>query len=229
MMESNAPELGAKPRTNNTNSHSRRNQGDGANHRVVRKLPPRTANDGRNIYITSKTDFKAQQKRCKELLNSGVKEIFLHCMGYSITRGLNLALRLIKNSEGALGYTINTSTIQLVDELHPLCDEDDITFRQRNNSALHIRIFSNNLFNIDVPQLPAPPALPKVSQREPPKPQQPKQQHQHPQKADFKKQKAKAAKKQKAKAAKKQKAKAARKQKAKAAKEQKAEAKKQNP
>ncbi|SPP89893.1 ribonuclease P protein subunit p20 [Drosophila guanche] len=218
-MESNAPELGAKPRTKNINSHSGRNQGDGASHRVVRKLPPRAANDRRNIYITSKTDFKAQQKRCKELLNSGVKEIFLHCMGYSITRGLNLALRLIKNSEGALGYTINTSTIQLVDELHPLCDEDDITFRQRNNSALHIRIFSNNLFNIDVPQLPAPPALPKVSQREPPKPQQPKQQHQHPQKANFKKQKAKAAKKQKAKAAKKQKAEAAKKQKAEAKKQ----------
>ncbi|XP_022219945.1 ribonuclease P protein subunit p20 [Drosophila obscura] len=189
MMESNAPELRAKPRTtNNRNGHSRRNQSDSANNRVVRKLPPRAGNDRCNIYITSKTDFKAQQKRCEELLNSGVKEIFLHCMGYSITRGLNLALRLIKNSEGALGYTINTSTIQLVDELHPLCDEDDITFRQRNNSALHIKIFSNNLFNIDVPQLPAQPALPKVSQREPSKPYQQQQQQQQPQKAKAKKQ-----------------------------------------
>ncbi|EDW29825.1 GL15016 [Drosophila persimilis] len=186
-MESNAPELGAKPRTNNRNSHSRRNQSDSANHRVVRKLPPRADNDRCNIYITSKTDFKAQQRRCEELLNSGVKEIFLHCMGYSITRGLNLALRLIKNSEGALGYTINTSTIHWWDELHPLCDEDDITFRQRNNSALHIKIFSNSLFNIDVPQLPAQPALPKVSQREPPKPHQ-QQQQQQPQKAKAKKQ-----------------------------------------
>jgi len=73
-------------------------------------------------------------------------------MGFSVTRGLNLALRLVHNSEGALSYAINTSTIQLVDELHPLCDAEDITFRQRNNSALHIKIFNRSLFDIVVPQ-----------------------------------------------------------------------------
>ncbi|ALC49951.1 Rpp20, partial [Drosophila busckii] len=151
MMDSNPTERGAKPKTNRQNQQK---------HRVVRKNPPRAATDTRNIYITSKTDFKAQQKRCEDLINSGAKEIYLHCMGYSITRGLNLALRLIENSSGALSYAINTSTIKLVDELHPLCDEDDITFRQRNNSALHIKIYNNSLFDIVIPELPAQPPLP---------------------------------------------------------------------
>ncbi|KMZ10710.1 ribonuclease P protein subunit p20 [Drosophila simulans] len=145
MMGSNHPEHGTKPRS--TKHHKQQN------HRVVRKQPPRPAvSDRHNIYITSKTDFKAQQRRCEELINSGVHEIFLHCMGFSVTRGLNIALRLVQNSEGALSYAINTSTVQLVDELHPLCDAEDITFRQRNNSALHIKISNNSLFDIVVPQ-----------------------------------------------------------------------------
>ncbi|KQS30108.1 ribonuclease P protein subunit p20 [Drosophila erecta] len=145
MMGSNPPEHGTKPRSTR---HQRQQ-----NHRVVRKQPLRPAvSDRHNIYITSKTDFKAQQRRCEELLNSGAREIFLHCMGYSVTRGLNLALRLVQNSEGALSYAINTSTVHLVDELHPLCDAEDVTFRQRNNSALHIKIFNRSLFDIVVPQ-----------------------------------------------------------------------------
>ncbi|XP_052855422.1 ribonuclease P protein subunit p20 [Drosophila gunungcola] len=142
MMESNPPEHGTKPR-------SARHR---PNHRVVRKQPARPASDLHNIYITSKTDFKAQQRRCEELLNAGAREIFLHCMGFSVTRGLNLALRLVHNSDGALSYAINTSTVQLVDELHPLCDAEDVIFRQRNNSALHIKIFNRSLFDIVVPQ-----------------------------------------------------------------------------
>ncbi|KAH8421476.1 hypothetical protein KR009_008762, partial [Drosophila setifemur] len=151
IMGSNPPDQGAKPRTSQSNRQSR-NQG----HRVVRKPPPKTQpSDQNNIYITSKTDFKAQLRRCKELLDAGTKEIFLHCMGYSVTRGLNLALRLVEDSEGALDYVINTSTIQLVDELHPLCDAEDVTFRKRNNSALHIKIYNRSLFDIVVPPLPA--------------------------------------------------------------------------
>ncbi|XP_017034660.1 ribonuclease P protein subunit p20 [Drosophila kikkawai] len=148
MMGSNPPEHGAKPRSNRQRD-SRPGHG---HHRVVRKQPPRPTSNRHNIYITSKTDFKAQQRRCEELLNAGAKEIFLHCMGFSITRGLNLALRLVHNSEGALSYAINTSTIQLVDELHPLCDAEDVTFRQRNNSALHIKVFNRSLFDIVVPE-----------------------------------------------------------------------------
>ncbi|XP_017870923.1 PREDICTED: ribonuclease P protein subunit p20 [Drosophila arizonae] len=162
-MDCHPSERGAKPKSNRNKQQSQR---------IVRKLPPRATNDKRNnIYITSKSDFKAQQKRCEDLLNAGTKEIYLHCMGYSITRGLNLALRLIDNSDGALSYAINTSTIKLVDELHPLCDEDDITYRQRNNSALHIKIFNNSLFDIVVPKLPAQTSCTEVNIKKPQKKQ----------------------------------------------------------
>lgn len=56
MMDSSNPTArGAKPRTNNRNNQQQRGN---QTHRVVRKVPPRAATDRRNIYITSKTDFK---------------------------------------------------------------------------------------------------------------------------------------------------------------------------
>lgn len=58
--------------------------------------------------------FQAQQKHCEDLLNSGLKEIYLHCLGNAIIRGLNLALSLVQNSNDALTYAINTSTVHLI-------------------------------------------------------------------------------------------------------------------
>ncbi|XP_068154133.1 ribonuclease P protein subunit p20 [Drosophila tropicalis] len=152
-----------KPNNRHNRGRGQQNSNSNQRYRVVRKVPPRAANDNEsrnNIYITSKTDIKAQQKRCEDILNSGAKEIYIHCMGYSIIRGLNLALQIVEKSEGALSYVIHTSTIRLVDELHPLCDDEDISFRQRNNSALHIKIYNSSLFDIVVPKLPAQPSLP---------------------------------------------------------------------
>lgn len=92
-------------------------------------------------------------------------------MGNAIVRGLNLALNLVNNSNDTLSYAINTSTVNLVGELlcsrrvhknslnsnmfpdehHPLCDEDDISIQRRNNSALHIKIERNSVYDVDIP------------------------------------------------------------------------------
>ncbi|XP_055303313.1 ribonuclease P protein subunit p20 [Sitodiplosis mosellana] len=101
-----------------------------------------------DIYVSNKSNFQAQMKQCQELLETeAIGEIYLHCLGNAIKRGITLALKLVQESENRLGYEANTSTIDLIDDLHPLNDEEDFSIQKRKNSCLHIRIFrhSNNL------------------------------------------------------------------------------------
>ncbi|TMW46138.1 hypothetical protein DOY81_008782 [Sarcophaga bullata] len=109
--------------------------------------PNRRQND---VYITTKSNFKAQQKRCEELLNAGIREIYLHCLGNAIIRGLNLALNLVNNSNNTLSYAINTSTVHLIDEYHPLYDHDEMRIERRTNSAVHIKINRNSVYDVDL-------------------------------------------------------------------------------
>ncbi|XP_075155170.1 ribonuclease P protein subunit p20 [Haematobia irritans] len=115
-----------------------------------KKIPTKPQRKRQNdIYITAKSNYKAQQTYCKNLLNSGLKEIYIHCLGNAVNRGLNLALDLVVNSNDTLTYSINTSTIQLTDEYHPLCDDEDVTIQKRNNSAIHIKIIRNSILEVD--------------------------------------------------------------------------------
>ncbi|XP_037808350.1 ribonuclease P protein subunit p20 [Lucilia sericata] len=120
------------------------------NRNQKKKTPPKVNKRQNDIYITTKSNFKAQQKHCEDLLNAGIKEIYLHCLGNAILRGLNLASSLVKDSNDALTYAINTSTIHLIDEYHPLSDADDISIQRRNNSAVHIKIVRNSVYDVDV-------------------------------------------------------------------------------
>lgn len=95
-------------------------------------------------------------------MNAGVDDVYLHCVGNAITRGINLSLTLIRQSNNGLGYEANTSTIEMIgiefnlrlqttclqtfifsDDFHPLRDDDDFTIQQRLNSCLHIRVYRN--------------------------------------------------------------------------------------
>lgn len=53
-------------------------------------------------------------KKCEEILNSEIGEIFIHCIGNAINRGINLALKLKENSSDAFSIEANTSTITLI-------------------------------------------------------------------------------------------------------------------
>lgn len=69
--------------------------------------------------------FQAQQKQCEEILNSEVGEVFLHCLGNAITRGINLGLTLQNNSNDLYGLEANTNTVELVGKsklVQPLLD-----------------------------------------------------------------------------------------------------------
>lgn len=39
---------------------------------------------------------------------------------------------------------------KFTDEYHPLCDNEDISIQRRNNSAIHIKIARNSVYDVDI-------------------------------------------------------------------------------
>lgn len=68
---------------------------DNEEFKIVKKLPKRFPTRPNDIYITNRTDFKAQLEKCKHLLferslkksqNNETSEIVLHAIGPAINR-----------------------------------------------------------------------------------------------------------------------------------------------
>lgn len=137
---------------------------DNEEYKIVKKLPGRFPKRDNDIYITNKTDFKAQLERCKHLIRNfkQADQIVLHAMGPAINRfvykllyidellidsqwciiferAINLSLRLQKE-QPYLELSCFTSSIELEDDLIPLVDNLDISVQQRFISAVHIKI-----------------------------------------------------------------------------------------
>ncbi|XP_053680348.1 ribonuclease P protein subunit p20 [Anopheles nili] len=110
-------------------------------HTVKNRVLPKFFTRENDIYVTYKSDFTYQFKSCLDILNSSLGEVFLHCTGRAINRGINLALRIKAEFPEAFEYEVNTSQIAITDDLHPLHDEDDFMVQRRMNSCLHIRVY----------------------------------------------------------------------------------------
>uniref|UniRef100_A0A182PA34 DNA/RNA-binding protein Alba-like domain-containing protein n=1 Tax=Anopheles epiroticus TaxID=199890 RepID=A0A182PA34_9DIPT len=110
-------------------------------HTVKNRVLPKYFTRENDIYVTFKSDFTYQFKSCLDILNSPLGEVYLHCTGRAINRGINLALRLKTEFPDAFEYEVNTSQIAITDDLHPLHDEDDFMVQRRMNSCLHIRVY----------------------------------------------------------------------------------------
>ena len=77
-----------KKKENDTKSILRR---DNEEYNVIKKLPKRFPSQLNDIYVTSRTNFKAQLEKCQKLMekssdNDEEKKIFLHAMGPAINR-----------------------------------------------------------------------------------------------------------------------------------------------
>lgn len=105
--------------------------------RLPRKLPKRKC----DVYVNRKTDFKAQTERCQKMLDAGIPELHIHGLGAAINRAMNLALQLQEKSMGSIQLAVNTSTVELVDDYEPMNDDAEPESRERNNSAVHIKLF----------------------------------------------------------------------------------------
>lgn len=105
--------------------------------RLPRRLPKRK-ND---IYVTRKTNFTAQLQRCQRLLDSGSNEVYIHGLGAAINRALNLALQLKERGLGTIEIAVNTSSVELVDDLEPVDSDQEQKTHTRVNSAVHIKVY----------------------------------------------------------------------------------------
>ncbi|XP_047121523.1 ribonuclease P protein subunit p20-like isoform X2 [Schistocerca piceifrons] len=112
------------------------------NDHVLRKrLPPRLPRRKQDIYITNKSNYKGQLARSEKLLESGEPEIVIHGLGAAVTRAVNLALQLKEKFLGTVELSVNTSTVDIVDDLEPLEDHAEYETNTRQNSSVHIRVF----------------------------------------------------------------------------------------
>ncbi|KAI5633659.1 rpp20 subunit of nuclear RNase MRP and P domain-containing protein [Phthorimaea operculella] len=111
------------------------------NYAVKKRLPVRPVDGDNVIFITKKTNFKAQLDKCCDLLTKGEKEIILHGLGAAIQRCCNLALQLETLFSGTVQIEANTGTVDVVDDLEPLTDELEFGSQVRHSSSIHIRVF----------------------------------------------------------------------------------------
>uniref|UniRef100_A0A672UI99 POP7 homolog, ribonuclease P/MRP subunit n=2 Tax=Strigops habroptila TaxID=2489341 RepID=A0A672UI99_STRHB len=80
--------------------------------------PPPAAAD---VFVTARTDFRAQLRRCQRLLAPGggsaapapPSELRLHGLGLAVPRAINLALQLQAAAPGALRLHASTSSVTL--------------------------------------------------------------------------------------------------------------------
>ncbi|KAL0882992.1 hypothetical protein ABMA27_016480 [Loxostege sticticalis] len=134
MADENIPQKKEEPKKKN-------NKRPNKNYAVKKRLPIRPVEGDNVIFITKKTNFKAQLDKCCDLLTKGEKEIILHGLGAAIQRCCNLALQLEILFSGTCQIEVNTGTVDLVDDLEPLTDDLDFGAQVRHSSSIHIRVF----------------------------------------------------------------------------------------
>ncbi|RUS89645.1 hypothetical protein EGW08_002566 [Elysia chlorotica] len=109
-----------------------------------KRLPPRLPLRPNDVYVSEKTHFKAQESRCQKLLDAG-NEVIIHGLGKAVNRAINLALQLQTKGAGTVQLAVQTSSVELTDDLIPETDEGEGRTTTRNNSAVHIRVFRANV------------------------------------------------------------------------------------
>ncbi|XP_066426065.1 ribonuclease P protein subunit p20 [Molothrus aeneus] len=110
-----------------------------------------------DVFVTSRSDFRAQLRRCQRLLAPGggpggaPGELRLHGLGLAVPRTINLALQLQAGAGGALRLHASTSSVPLRDHRHRHRERhrerpdsadsgDGDGDNPRHNSAIHIRL-----------------------------------------------------------------------------------------
>lgn len=117
---------------------------DPTEYTLRKRLPRRLPKRKNDVYINRKTNLKAQIARCQKMLDAGVPEIHIHGLGAAMNKAMTVALQLQKDCLGSVQLSVNTSTVELIDDLEPVKDELETESRERNNSAVHIKLLRND-------------------------------------------------------------------------------------
>lgn len=91
-----------------------------------------------DVYVTRKTNFKAQLERCMKLISSSgnYREISIYGMGSALQRTINLALQFQLKTNCQLHTAI--ASAEVTDHLMPLLDELEPMNDTRWVSTIHI-------------------------------------------------------------------------------------------
>jgi len=111
---------------------------------VKKRAPPKEDIEIKqnDVFVSEKSHFVAQLSRCKKLFDKGNREIFLHGLGKAIPRAINIAFELKNFYHNSVDYTVNTSTVEVYDDIICVDDpEQPPVQRSRNVSSVDIRIF----------------------------------------------------------------------------------------
>lgn len=121
---------------------SKRKRLSSSDYVIKRRQPFGSASKrSKDVFVTNRTNFKAQLRKCEKLLNDGMSEVIIHGLGAAVNRACSLALQLREAHYGGIELDIKTSTVSIIDDFEPLDDDLDYETVTRNNSAVHIRAF----------------------------------------------------------------------------------------
>ncbi|XP_025908251.1 ribonuclease P protein subunit p20, partial [Nothoprocta perdicaria] len=93
-----------------------------------------------DVFVTTRSDFRAQLRRCQRLLEApGLRELRLHGLGLAVPRTINLALQLqAAAAPGRLRLHVTTASVPLPPDGDRRRGADGAA--ARHHSAIHIRV-----------------------------------------------------------------------------------------
>ncbi|KAF8590505.1 hypothetical protein K439DRAFT_1627782 [Ramaria rubella] len=107
--------------------------------------PKSTHKEGKNlICISRRTPLAAYLRRCKKLLiEDGYQVLHLHAMGAAIPHLLTLSVSLpqiLPFTKDEIQLEVRTGTIEVVDEVMPEDDDEDISMRTRGKGGVSVML-----------------------------------------------------------------------------------------
>ena len=93
-----------------------------------------------DIYLSLKTPFKAQIERCRQFIEKGEPEIYIHGLGATIPRVLNFTLQIQQESSDTIRLETVTSSFELNDDYEPILPDNN--GHQRYNSGIHVKVIN---------------------------------------------------------------------------------------
>ncbi|KAJ5075633.1 ribonuclease p protein subunit p20 [Anaeramoeba ignava] len=111
-----------------------------SNYNFVKRVPVHPKSNKNDIYVCSKNSINSLMKRAIKLFDSGVFQIKIHALGYSINKAIEFALLLQEKYLNNLEVSPTTSSEELFDEYQPIEDGLEPISQTRVNSSIHILI-----------------------------------------------------------------------------------------
>ena len=114
---------------------------------IVRKRPleklensHRFKKRSRSIYINNQSCFKSQLQRVQKAIDSGYNVIYLHSVGSSTTRAIQIALQANEDNHDSFDLWPYTGSVKVSDDLVAITDDVESGKRERTNSSLHVKL-----------------------------------------------------------------------------------------